>query len=286
MVRLVRDVARQQRLCVVVATSALLLMAVALVAALNGLVGQHVPPVEIGVAIAVGSIALASLFEGAASVVRQARRHRRLVALLRATAVDQRGHVLVVEDPEPLAFCAGLLRPQVFVSTGAYDRLRPDQLAAVLDHEDHHAGRRDPLRALLGGALADALFYVPAARRLTDRHAALLDLAADAAATGRGRRGALAGAMLAVPAGVSSERVDRLLGDKARWGFSPAAVLTTVASLSLMAAGAGVLLDEAFVRFVLHQAPPEPLTALLSAGPLLCGAAGLCAARRIRPGTG
>ena len=52
-----------------------------------------------------------------------------------------------------------------------------------------------------------------------------------------------------------------------------------------MAVGAAVLLDEALVRFVLHQAPPEPLTALLSVGPLLCGAAGMCAARRVHLGS-
>jgi hypothetical protein len=50
-----------------------------------------------------------------------------------------------------------------------------------------------------------------------------------------------------------------------------------------MAAGAAVLIDEALVRFVLHQTPPEPLTALFSAGPLLLGAAGLCLARRMHP---
>ena len=56
----------------------------------------------------------------------------------------------------PLAFCAGLLRPRVFVSEGALARLGARALTAVVAHEGHHAARRDPLRILIARAIGDA----------------------------------------------------------------------------------------------------------------------------------
>jgi Zn-dependent protease with chaperone function len=278
----VHEAVRLQRMCAGAGMVAIAVVSVTLVSALNGLVARAVPPVEVVIAIAAGSVALASVFEGATSLVRQARRHRRLVARLRSGAVSASGRIVVIEDQEPVAFCGGLLRPRVFVSTGARRHLDAEELAAVLVHERHHARRRDPLRALLGRALADALFFVPQADRLAARHADLLELSADAAAAvDERRRSALAGAMLAVPS-VAAERVDGLLGRRLEAGFPRAAVLPAAGTLSLMAAGAFVLVDEALVRFVLHEVPPEPLTALLSAGPLLLGGLGLCVVRRVR----
>jgi Zn-dependent protease with chaperone function len=64
--------------------------------------------------------------------------------------------VRVVADPRPLAFCAAHLRPAAYVTDAALARLTPDQLAAVVAHEAHHARRRDPLRLVVARTLADA----------------------------------------------------------------------------------------------------------------------------------
>ena len=61
--------------------------------------------------------------------------------------------VVLVCDPRPLVFCAGLLRPRIYLSDGARRRLEPRALRAVLAHEAHHARRRDPLRLLVCGRL-------------------------------------------------------------------------------------------------------------------------------------
>ena len=71
----------------------------------------------------------------------------------------------------------GLLRPRVYVSTGALERLGEAELAAVVAHEAHHAARRDPLRILVARAIGDA--YSLGA--LPRREQALAELAADAA---------------------------------------------------------------------------------------------------------
>ena len=55
-------------------------------------------------------------------------------------------YVNVVNDSSPEAFCAGFLRPRVYVSRGAVELLTPDELRAVLQHEHHHWRMRDPLR--------------------------------------------------------------------------------------------------------------------------------------------
>lgn len=127
-----------------------------------------------------------------------------------------------VESDQPLAFCAGYLRPKIYLSRGALDRLSGPELGALLAHEAYHLRRRDPLRRLVARAAADALFFVPALRRMSERYAALGELAADeAAVVAVCDRGPLAAALLkfaeaepapAPAAGVDAERVDHLLG--------------------------------------------------------------------------
>jgi Zn-dependent protease with chaperone function len=61
------------------------------------------------------------------------------------------------------AFCAGLLRPCVYVTTATAE-LNTNELDAVLAHEAAHARRRDPLRRLLTRAAADVMFWFPLLR--------------------------------------------------------------------------------------------------------------------------
>lgn len=172
---------------------------------------------------------------------RDGRRFRRLLPLL--GHLPEHPDVLVVDCRAPQAFCAGLLRPRTYVSTGALELLSPEQLRAVLAHEAHHARRRDPLRLLVIGALSDGLFFVPAVRQLGERYSRLAELAADEAAEAAtaGKR-ALGGALLAFGAhphpsavSISPERVDRLLGRS--HGRSISLPVLAGAAATLMAVG-------------------------------------------------
>ena len=69
--------------------------------------------------------------------------------------------------PNP-AFTVGWFRPRVYVAEAVADRLRPDELQALLAHEGAHVARRDPLRLSLLRFLALTLFWLPALRRLAD----------------------------------------------------------------------------------------------------------------------
>jgi Zn-dependent protease with chaperone function len=153
-----------------------------------------------------------ALVRAACTIWRGAAAHRRFAARMPVTA--QRAiagrRVLVVPNPEPLAFCAGLLHPRIYVSTGALERLRERELAAVVAHEAHHADRRDPLRILVARAIGDA--YSLGA--LPRREQALGELAADAAVVRSRGAAPLASALLAFDAGrIAPERVDRLAGE-------------------------------------------------------------------------
>ena len=108
--------------------------------------------------------------------------------------------LIVADVPERLAFCAGLLRPTVVVSSSLARSLNPGPLAAVLAHEAAHARNRDPLRQILGYTIARGLWVVPAARRGAEHLRLRFELAADRVAVGFAGRRALAEALLALHA--------------------------------------------------------------------------------------
>jgi Zn-dependent protease with chaperone function len=146
-------------------------------------------------------------------------------ALVAAAHRSGAGEVVCLDDPTAAAFCAGLLRPRVFVTSGMVAALAADELAAVLVHEAEHARRRDPLRRLAGRAAADVLFWLPLVGWWSRRRLEDAELAADRAAIGRVGRSPLARALraTAIPAtaavgarfdGAGPARITQLLGDE------------------------------------------------------------------------
>jgi Zn-dependent protease with chaperone function len=185
-------------------------------------------------ALVIGRVAL--------SLARQLRGHRALerrLPVAREWTVDGR-RVRVLPGSGLRAFCAGLLRPAIYVSEDVL-RTGEAELQAILAHEAHHCARRDPLRQLLARAVADALRPLPPFASLAERQAALADLAADAASVDAlGDRAPLASALLRFEegAGLAPERVDRLLGTGSA-ATIPAAVL---AAALLALAGIAVVI--------------------------------------------
>jgi len=177
------------------------------------------------VALALSSAAFAVLVLAGCSFLRQHRASRHLLARLPVVETRELAgqSVCVIAAADVQAFCAGLLRPKVYLSTAALSALDTEQLRAVIAHEAHHARQRDPLRIMFARVLGDSLFFLPALRRLGDAYARVAELAADRAAIGASRGDArpLAGALLTFgegpgPAvvGIAPERVDHLLGQQ------------------------------------------------------------------------
>lgn len=170
--------------------------------------------------LVLGAIATCSLAFGLRATLIEWRAQRRVSRVLRASQTVAVGAatVGVICEYRPRAFCHGLLRPRIYISSGALSTLAPAELAALLAHEHHHARRRDPLRLAVARVLGAALFFLPALPRLLDRYANEAELAADEAAARDGHVAALAAALLtfdAGGAGVHPDRVDRLLGERA-----------------------------------------------------------------------
>jgi Zn-dependent protease with chaperone function len=172
-------------------------------------------------------LGLAVLTLAARSLRRQVRGHHRFLGGLSpvGTVTIAGCPVTAVNDHRPQAFCAGYLRPRIYLSSGALQLLSERQLGAVVAHEWHHLRRRDPMRILLARLLADSIFFMPVLRRLSERYGRLSELAADETAVREAGAGTLAAALLAfgekgdpaVVVGIARERVDHLLGRDARW---------------------------------------------------------------------
>ncbi|HWF53206.1 MAG TPA: M56 family metallopeptidase [Solirubrobacteraceae bacterium] len=245
--------------------------------------------VVVVVLAAVGFAVVALAAYGAAREVLAARRFARRVTAL---AWPLAGGVYVIADGAPRAFCAGLVHPRVYVSDGTLAALDDDALRAVLDHERHHARRRDPLRLAAGRVAAQALFFVPGLRRLASRQEELAELNADASAIGSDETGrqAMARAMVALAGdpgsgevvGIDPARVDQLLGD-VPGGVLPVALclaaLIVIAGLVSVAIVAGsVAVGSATL------APPflsrQPCIVVLAMVPALLGGVGVWLGRR------
>jgi Zn-dependent protease with chaperone function len=181
---------------------------------------------------------------------------------------------LVVDDEQPQAFCAGLFRPRVHVSTGALRIFSEQELLAVVAHEAHHARRRDPLRLIGLRALTRSLPWAPGLGLLAERHATVAELAADAVAIRTaGSRRHLASALLAVADhderqshGIAPERVDHLMGRLPRRGAPDWMLVSAGLSLALLSVAVviGVVPGGGDVCSAVVGAPAPFLEACLS----------------------
>jgi Zn-dependent protease with chaperone function len=165
-----------------------------------------------------------------------------LRCVARALALEE--HLTYLPTPVPAALCYGLLTPRIAITDGLLQRLKDDELRAVLLHERHHLTRRDPLRYLALQALAAGLFMVPLAAILQRWAETRIELAADRAALAVVPRGALAGALMAalsapsaLPAGLAplsatEARIAHLSGRSARPSVPYLATLVTMALLA------------------------------------------------------
>jgi hypothetical protein len=192
------------------------------------------------------AVTVMTVLGAARELARSARFGRRM----RASDPKLLDGAFIFPDEQPRAFCAGLVKPRVYVSTGAVATLDEPALHAVILHERHHARRRDPLRLATGRVLARALFFMPGLRELIRRHEALAELSADESAVNAGmeNRAALARAMLSFSddaesgevVGIDPGRVDHLLGEPPSWRFPALLCLAGLSVIALMTAVAAL----------------------------------------------
>jgi len=232
----------------------------------------HVSPDSV-LMLALFALTLVTVVRAVRSATRQVLASRRFVKRGRKLDEIWLEGTLVrrLDDDRPHAFCAGLLRPRVYLSTGAQATLSRSELRAVLAHEQHHARQRDPLRLLVAQVASDALFFLPVMRRARQRYADLAEIAADDAALRlTGGPGPLAAAMLrfdqhatAGAVGIAPERVEHLLGSQPRWELSA----------SLLAGAALTILGILMLAYAAAAATPSEGLSLSTLSMQACGLA-------------
>jgi len=240
--------------------------------------------------VALAGIGIAVLARAAGAAWRHGRAERRFRRALHACGGFELAgtRITVVDDPEPKAFCVGYLRPQILISNKALARLTERELEAVVAHERHHCRRRDPLRLLVARVLADALFFLPALRRLADRYAALAEVAADEAATRAAGPSTLASALLVfsgsagpeLVVGIAPERVDHLLGDRPRWELPASLFLGASVSLAGLLAAIVAVLAFAGARVDVAMFLAQSCMLLMCAAAVAAAAVGMLLRRR------
>jgi Zn-dependent protease with chaperone function len=168
----------------------------------------HLGPVCLMPAITLTVLVATSIGLAARMLGRQMSASRRLSRRVRALALPSppelsaaakasglEGRVTVVDSAEQFSFVYGILVPRVAIGRGFLESLTAEELLATLEHERYHVRNLDPLRALLGKALTEAFFLLPALEVLRRRYEAGRELAADRRAERVGGRRALLGAL-------------------------------------------------------------------------------------------
>ena len=135
---------------------------------------RHVVPTHLGLGdvlvLALGSTAIAVAVLAVRALVRQTRAQQRALRGMRmlAPAIDSASGAMIIRDARPQAFCAGYLRPRVYVSTE-----QPGLVGIEPERVDHLLGRRPrwelPVSLVTGAivAVASLLVIVAGAARTT-----------------------------------------------------------------------------------------------------------------------
>ena len=196
------------------------------------------------------------LVAGLHHAARRRREHARRLSLVACR--DDRLGVLVVEHATPLVYCLPGHSAAIVVTSAAINTLQPQQLTAVLAHERAHVRARHHLVVAAAAALARAFPRVPLLREAGAAIPALVEMAADDAASRRTDRTRVATSLAELAGSIAPEaalgaaalgalaRVQRLLRPAA-----PLSRLGTVAALGvaiiLLAAPAAAAVAPAWI---------------------------------------
>jgi len=104
----------------------------------------------------------------------------------------------VVPSDRLAAYCGGLHRPQVVVTTGLLGLLEPAEQEAMLGHEAAHVRLGHPPILLFGAAIGRSYRWLPPARRAWDRLRRDIEAAADDEAAATAGAGPLLSALAKV----------------------------------------------------------------------------------------
>lgn len=168
-------------------------------------------------------------------IQRQRRRHRDLLHLLSSPSSD-RPDTLVINHQAPVAYCLpGGSRSVTVLSDGLLELLSPEELRAVLLHEQTHLAQRHHLLLWAFAAWRSALPWLPTSKLAQQAVSSLIEIMADDVALRSVDKPTLVTAIALVASGSAQLPADTLLADNAAQIDTPT---TTSARLSKLLAPA------------------------------------------------
>lgn len=171
-------------------------------------------------------------------IERQRRRHRDLLNLLSSPSSD-RPDTLVINHQAPVAYCLpGGSRSVTVLSEGLLDLLSPEELRAVLLHEQTHLAQRHHLLLWSFAAWRSALPWLPTSKLAQHAVSSLIEIMADEVALRSVSKSTLVTAIALVASGSAQLPADSLVTDNAAKIDTPA---TTSARLARLLAPAPAL---------------------------------------------
>lgn len=187
-------------------------------------------------------------------IQRQRRRHRELLALLASPSADA-ARTMVISHDSPVAYCLpGGARSVTVLSDGLMAALEPDELRAVLSHENAHLSQRHHLLLWAFAAWRQALPWLPTTRLAQEAVNSLIEMLADDVALKTASRATLIRAIAIVASG--SATAGAVPAPAARMSFGTA---EADAAQPGATGGAGAMVTTASrVSRLLSPRPPLP----------------------------
>lgn len=169
---------------------------------------------------------------------RQRRRHRDLLHLLSSPSND-RPDTLVISHQAPVAYCLpGGSRSVTVLSEGLLELLSPEELHAVLLHEETHLTQHHHLLLWAFAAWRSALPWLPTSKLAQQAVSSLIEIMADDVALRSVSKSTLVTAIALVASGSAQLPADTLIAGNAQQIDTPA---TTSARLGRLLAPAPAL---------------------------------------------
>ena len=171
-------------------------------------------------------------------IQRQRRRHRDLLDVLSSPSRD-RPDTVVISHQAPVAYCLpGGSRSVTVLSEGLLELLSPDELRAVLLHEQTHLAQHHHLLLWAFAAWRSALPWLPTSKLAQQAVSSLIEIMADDVALRSVDKSTLITAIALVASGSAQLPADTLLADNAAQIDTPS---TTSARLGKLLAPAPAL---------------------------------------------
>lgn len=87
--------------------------------------------------------------------------------------------IVEIRSKDLVVFCFGIFKPKICISDRLINKLKEDELKAVLLHEQHHLMSKDPLKFYFANLAEKTLFFIPGIHYLAKRFITYSEVAAD-----------------------------------------------------------------------------------------------------------